>query len=78
MGKTKAQALTTIKSFTIAEYEIPSLTSADLVEFSTQVAEGMHGPQARSPATTINYPSHLTSCLCLAEPSFDIHFLTVQ
>lgn len=74
VGKTKAQVLTTIKSFAIAEHEVTSLTSADLVEFATQVAEGMHGPQARSPATTANYLSHLTSCLCLAEPGFDIPF----
>ncbi len=74
MGKTKAQVLKTIKSFAIADYEVTSLKSADLVEFATQVAEGMHGPQARSPATTANYLSHLTSCLCLAEPGFDIPF----
>lgn len=74
MGKTKAQVLTKIKSFAIAEHEVAALTSADLVEFTTQVAEGMYGPQTRSPATTANYLSHLTSCLCLAEPGFNIPF----
>ncbi|WP_271947786.1 site-specific integrase [Ruegeria faecimaris] len=74
MGKTKAQVLNTIKRFDVADFEVTSLRSADLVEFANQVAEGEHGSAARSPATTANYMSHLSGCLRLARPAFNVPF----
>ncbi|WP_170358650.1 tyrosine-type recombinase/integrase [Ruegeria arenilitoris] len=74
MGKTKCQVLDTIKRFDVANYDVTSLRTADLVEFATEVAEGKHGSAARSPATTANYLSHLSGCLKLAKPAFDIRF----
>lgn len=74
MGKTKAQVLSTIKGFAIADFEVASLRSADLVEFANQVAEGKHGSAARSPAATANYMSHLSGCLKIATPAFDVPF----
>ncbi|WP_127111644.1 tyrosine-type recombinase/integrase [Shimia sediminis] len=74
MGKTKTQVLKTIKHFEVADFEVASLRPSDLVEFATQVAEGQHGPANRSPATTANYMSHLSGCLNLARPAFDVPF----
>ncbi|AML52298.1 site-specific integrase [Falsihalocynthiibacter arcticus] len=74
MGKTKSQVLKTIQNFNIADFEVTSLRPSDLIEFATQVAEGAHGAGARSPATTANYLSHLSGCLKLARPVFDIPF----
>lgn len=74
MGKTKRQVLNTIQKFPIAELEVSSLRTSDLVEFAEQVADGLHGEAPRSPATAANYLSHLSGCLRLARPVFDIPF----
>ncbi|MEQ9694116.1 hypothetical protein [Shimia sp. SDUM112013] len=74
LGKTKKQVLTAIKRFDVAGYEVASLKTSDLIEFATQVAEGGHGQSARTPSTTANYMSHLSGCLRLALPVFDIPF----
>ncbi|GAB5436838.1 tyrosine-type recombinase/integrase [Falsiruegeria mediterranea] len=74
MGKTKSQVLRAIQQFDLADYEVASLRSPDLVEFALEVAEGKLGSAARTPATTANYLSHLSGCLKLARPAFDIPF----
>lgn len=74
MGKTKVQVLKTIKLFDVAGYEVASLRPSDLVKFAIEVAEGNHGASVRTPATTANYLSHLSGCLRLARPAFDIPF----
>ena len=78
MGKNKRQVLNTIQKFPIAELEVSSLRTSDLVEFAEQVADGLHGEAPRSPATAANYLSHCGSAQMAKETRQPHRCKTVQ
>ncbi|MEP9374100.1 tyrosine-type recombinase/integrase [Mesorhizobium sp. KR1-2] len=65
LGKTKAQVLRSIKSFSIADKRCSQIGSADIVEFAKQKLETGVEPQ-----TVGNYMSHLGSIFSIARPAW--------
>lgn len=67
IGRTKAQCLSTIKSFAISSVECGKITSADISDFARQLADG-----GRKPQTVGNYISHLAAIFRDAKPLWGI------
>lgn len=65
LGKTKAQVLRSIKTFSIADKRCSQIGSADIVEFAKQKLETGVEPQ-----TVGNYLSHLGSIFSIARPAW--------
>lgn len=66
MGKTKAQVLSSIKGYPIAEMECARIRSDDIVEFAKTLLNG------RQPQTVGNYLSHLAAIFAIARPAWGI------
>lgn len=64
IGRTKSQVLETIKGHEIAEMDIASITSADVVEWARWLGEG------RQPQTVQNYLSHLSAVFSVARAAW--------
>jgi len=64
IGRTKEQVLKAIKAGSLGETDIAQLTSADVVAYARDLAQG------RKPQTVANYLSHLQAVLTLARPAW--------
>ncbi|WP_045834455.1 site-specific integrase [Hyphomicrobium sp. 99] len=64
IGRTKAQVLKAIKSYSIAAKECHLIQSSDIVALSKELAKG------RKPQTVANYLSHLAAVFAIAGPAW--------
>lgn len=64
IGRTKAQALDTIKRLPISDRLCEEISSPDLIAFAASLSEG------REPQTVANYMSHLGAVFAIAKPAW--------
>ncbi|GJE61734.1 tyrosine-type recombinase/integrase [Methylobacterium trifolii] len=64
LGRTKAQVLTAIKGFDLAEKRCSAITSAEVVAFAAELSAG------RQPQTVGNYLAHLSAIFAVAQPAW--------
>ncbi|KFL28190.1 hypothetical protein JP74_03000 [Devosia sp. 17-2-E-8] len=64
IGRTKTQVLAAVKRHSIAQKECASISSADIVGFARELAEGVR------PSTVGNYLSHIQSVFAIARPAW--------